>query len=194
MIKTLYRSMVATVLFAILLCGVYPLVVWGLGGLFFSNQTTGQLMKAPDGHLIGSKLIGQVFTKPEYFHGRPSSAGTGYDASNSSGSNLGPTHQKFADGLKANVDALLKDNPTLKKGDIPVDLVTSSGSGLDPHISPEGASVQIARIARARGISESDLKSFVSEHIEGPEFGIFGEPVVNVLVANFDLDRKFLKH
>ena len=193
MLKTLYRSVIATFLFAVLLCGVYPLLVSGIGSALFSSQSKGELVKTADGRVVGAKLIGQVFTKPEYFHGRPSAAGSGYDASNSSGSNLGPTNQKFVDGLKANVDSLLKDNPSLKMGEIPVDLVTASGSGLDPHISPDGAIAQVSRIAKARGISEADLNTFISEHVEGPQWGIFGEPVVNVLLANIDLDRKFNK-
>jgi K+-transporting ATPase ATPase C chain len=193
MIKTLYRSVLAMVLFAVLLCGVYPLLVYGIGAVAFSEHSKGDLVQTSDGHVVGAKLIGQIFTKPEYFHGRPSAAGSGYDAANSSGSNLGPTNQKFADGLKSNIDALLKDNPALKTGQIPVDLVTASASGLDPHITPEGATAQVARIAKARGISESNLNEFIREHVEGPQWGLFGEPVFNVLLANIDLDQKFKK-
>ena len=193
MLKVLFRSAVATLLFAVLLCGVYPLLVYGIGSVFFAEKSKGDLIFAADGHAIGSRIIGQVFTRPEYFHGRPSASGNGYDAANSSGSNLGPTNQKFIDGLKANVAAVLKENPTLKKGEIPVDLVTASGSGLDPHLSPAGALAQLSRVAKARGISEDDLRKLIDQHVEGPKFGIFGEPVVNVLLTNLDLDQKFPK-
>ncbi|MGZ3712896.1 MAG: potassium-transporting ATPase subunit C, partial [Bdellovibrionota bacterium] len=122
MMKTLYRSFMATAILTVILCGAYPLLVYGIGSILFSDKTTGGII-FKDGKPIGAKLIGQGFSKPEYFHGRPSAAGSGYDAANSSGSNLGPTNQKFADGLKANVDAVLKDNPSLKKGEVPTDLV-----------------------------------------------------------------------
>jgi K+-transporting ATPase ATPase C chain len=193
MIKILIRSTLATLILAVILCGVYPLLVYGIGLTLFSEKSKGDLILSSDGHFIGAKLIGQNFTKPEYFHGRPSAAGNGYDAANSSGSNLGPTNQKFADGLKANIDTVLKDNPSLKKGEIPVDLVTASASGLDPHISPDGAFAQLARVAKARGISEEELRTFVEAHVTGPELGIFGESVVNVLMINIDLDKKYPK-
>jgi K+-transporting ATPase ATPase C chain len=185
----IYRSTVATLLLAVILCGVYPLVVTVFAKVLFPANASGGMITLQDGRVVGAKLIGQAFTQPEYFHGRPSAAGNGYDAANSSGSNLGPTNQKFVDGLKANIDGVLKDNPTLKKGEVPVDLVTASGSGLDPHISPEGAFAQVWRVARARGIAAADLKSLVQEHVDGPQLGIFGESVVNVLLLNLDLDR-----
>ena len=187
--KTLYRSIMATVILAVILCGAYPLIVYGLGSLFFHNNINGGML-SKDGKIIGAKLIGQVFTKPEYFHGRPSAAGSGYDATSSSGSNLGPTNQKFIDGLKANVDAVLKENPTLKKGEVPTDLVTASGSGLDPHVSPEAALVQVDRVAATRHVSAESVRQLVNEKIEGPQWGIFGEPVVNVLLLNLALDEK----
>ena len=181
----------ATLLLGVILCGAYPLIVYGIGRIFFSDQASGGII-IRDGKPVGAKLIGQGFSRPEYFHGRPSAAGDkGYDATSSSGSNLGPTNQKFYDTLKANVEGVLKDNPTLKKGEVPTDLVTASASGLDPHISPESARVQIARVAQARRIPIDQLKSLVQEHIEGPQWGIFGESVVNVLQLNLDLDRKF---
>ena len=195
MLKLVYRSTVATVLLAVILCGIYPLAVTVVGQLLFRGKANGGIITLKDGRAIGATLIGQAFTKPEYFHGRPSAAGSapsapnGYDASNSSGSNLGPTNQKFVDGLKANVDAVLKDNPDLKPGQVPTDLVTASGSGLDPHISPEAAYVQIARVAKARGLDSAALRKTVEEHVEGPQWGIFGESVVNVLLLNLDLDR-----
>ena len=197
MLKILYQSLVSTVFLVLIVCGAYPLLITGIGQLVFPSQATGSLIRDGQGKVIGSRLIGQAFTKPEYFHGRPSAAGSapsapnGYDAANSSGSNLGPTNQKFADGLKANVDSLMKDNPHLKKGDIPGDLVTASASGLDPHISPEGALAQIDRVAGARALNSTQVEELVRRHIEGPDLGFLGESVVNVLSLNLDLDEKY---
>jgi K+-transporting ATPase ATPase C chain len=190
MLKTFYRSLMATLLLAVILCGFYPLVVYGIGSLLFADKATGGII-SQNGVSVGAKLIGQGFAKPEYFHGRPSAAGEkGYDAANSSGSNLGPTNQKFHDALQSNVEAALKDNPGLKKGEIPGDLVTTSASGLDPHISPESALVQVSRVASLRHVSIEQVKELVQKHIEGPQWGIFGESVVNVLLLNMDLDQK----
>jgi K+-transporting ATPase ATPase C chain len=190
MLKTIIRSFVATVILAILVSGVYPLVVTGVGQLLFHGQANGGLIAGADGKIVGARLIGQGFSKPEYFHGRPSAAGDkGYDAANSNGSNLGPTNQKFYDTLKGNIDSVLKDNPSLKKGEVPVDLVTASGSGLDPHISPEAAFVQVERVSAARGMSKDLVKKLVEDHIEGPQLGLLGEAVVNVLMLNMDLDH-----
>jgi potassium-transporting ATPase KdpC subunit len=187
--KMIYRSIMANLILVLLLCGVYPAVVTLLGQVFFSDQANGSLILGKDGKVIGSKFIGQNFSKPEYFHSRPSSAGDkGYDAANSSASNLGPTNQKLFDAVKGNVDAFLKDNPTVKKGEVPVDMVTGSGSGLDPHISPEGAYAQIERVASARRVPVSEVKAAVERHIEGPQWGLFGEPVINVLELNLALD------
>ncbi len=191
MMKTLYQSIMATLLLALILCGAYPLLVTGLGQVLFHDKANGSLIQTQEGKIVGSRLIGQTFSKPEYFHGRPSAAGNGYDAANSSGSNLGPTNQKFADGLKANVEALVKDNPTLKRGEVPGDLVTASASGLDPHITLEGAIVQVDRIAQARHVGAEQIRSLVQELKEGPQLGLLGEPVVNVLALNLDLDQKF---
>ncbi len=191
MFKTLYQSIMTTVLLGLILCGIYPLFVYGIGNLVFPDQAGGGLLLR-DGKIIGAQLIGQGFSRAEYFHGRPSAAGaSGYDAANSSGSNLGPTNQKFADGLKANVDGILKDNPTLKRGEVPTELATASASGLDPHVTPEGASIQVARVARARHITVEQIKTLIQAHVEGPQLGIFGEPVVNVLALNLDLDQTY---
>ncbi|MGZ3654824.1 MAG: potassium-transporting ATPase subunit KdpC [Bdellovibrionota bacterium] len=190
MIKTFYRSIMATAVLALLLCGVYPMVVYGLGKIFFADNAGGGIVYR-GGHAVGAKLIGQAFTKPEYFHGRPSAAGNGYDAANSSGSNLGPTNQKLADGLKSNVEAFLKENPTVKNGEVPTQLVTASGSGLDPHISPEAAMVQVARVATARHASADAVRELVNGQVEGPQWGLLGESVVNVLMLNLALDEKF---
>ncbi len=193
MLSLIYRSFIATLLLAFVLCGVYPLAVTAVGKVFFNGKATGGIVYR-DGKPVGAKLIGQSFTRPEYFHGRPSAAGNGYDATHSSGSNLGPTNQKFVDGLKANIDHVLKENPTLKKGEVPTDLVTASGSGLDPHLSPEAALVQADRVARARDASVAEIESLVKKHIEGPELGFLGEPVVNVLLLDLDLDRHYPVH
>lgn len=189
--KVLYRSILATVILVVIVSGVYPLAVYAIGRLFFAEAASGGII-VRDGKPVGARLIGQAFSRPEYFHGRPSAAGDkGYDAANSSGSNLGPTNQKLRDTLQSNVDSFLKDNPTVRRGEIPPDLVTSSGSGLDPDISPEGAFVQINRVARARGVSPDELRMLVERHLEGPQLGIFGEPVVNVLLLNLDLDSHY---
>ena len=191
MLKTLYASLVSTAVITLICCGIYPFVVTGLGQLLFHSQVDGSLIQNADGKVIGSALIGQAFTKPEYFHGRPSAAGNGYDAANSSGSNFGPTNQKLADGIKANVDAYLKENPTVKMGQVPPDAVTASGSGLDPHIAPENARAQIERVAKARGASISEVQQLVESRIEAPLLGFLGEPVLNVLLVNLELDQRF---
>ena len=199
MITLIYRSTVATLLLAFILSGVYPLAVTVVGKVLFSAKADGELIVGADGKPVGAKLIGQAFTKPEYFHGRPSAAGSapsapnGYDAANSSGSNLGPTNQKFVDGLKSNIDGVLKENPDMKPGQVPTDLVTASGSGLDPHITPESANFQMSRVAKARGLKVDELQAMVQAHIESPQWGIFGEPVVNVLLLNIDLDKQVAK-
>lgn len=188
------RSIVVTVLLTILLCGAYPLVVTGIGKLAFPGKANGGPITLQNGKVVGAKIVGQSFSRPEYFHGRPSAAGAdGYDASASSGSNLGPTSQKLADAVKSNVETVLKENPSLKHGKIPVDMVTTSASGLDPHISPENAYAQVERVARIRGLNSEQVKSLVLEHIEGPQLGLFGEPVVNVLLLNLDMDRLFVR-
>jgi K+-transporting ATPase ATPase C chain len=190
MLKTLYSSFMATVLFAVLLCGAYPLLIWGIAQVFFHDAANGSLVSR-DGKIVGSRLIGQAFSKPEYFHGRPSAAGNGYDAANSSGSNLGPTNQKFVDTLSGNVATFLKENPTVQSGHVPTDAVTASASGLDPHITPENAAAQVARVAQVRGLTRELVLTLVNQATEGPQWGIFGESVVNVLALNLELDRRY---
>ena len=167
---------------------IYPAAVTGLGQLLFPHQAHGSLVTV-DGRTVGSSLIGQNFTKPEYFHPRPSSAGTGgYDATASSGSNYGPTNQKLVDRVKASIDQFRRENPDYA-GPIPADGVTASGSGLDPHISPANADIQAARVARARGVETAAVRRIVAENTERAWLGFIGEPRVNVLGLNLALDR-----
>ncbi|HUC77817.1 MAG TPA: potassium-transporting ATPase subunit KdpC [Vicinamibacterales bacterium] len=167
---------------------IYPAAVTGLGQLLFPHQAHGSLVTV-DGRTVGSSLIGQNFTKPEYFHPRPSSAGTGgYDATASSGSNYGPTNQKLVDRVKASIDQFRRENPDYA-GPIPADAVTASGSGLDPHISPANADIQAARVARARGVEAAAVRRIVAENTERAWLGFIGEPRVNVLGLNLALDR-----
>jgi K+-transporting ATPase ATPase C chain len=189
MITAIYRSIVVTLALAVLLCVIYPLAVMGVGKLLFNEKSNGSLILGKDGKPVGSRLIGQVFSKPEYFHGRPSAAGSGYDGAASSGSNLGPTNQKLADNVKANMEGVLKENPGLQPGQVPVDMVTTSASGLDPHISPENAFAQAGRVAAARKLPMDQVTKLIEETVEGPQWGIFGEAVVNVLALNLALDQ-----
>ena len=181
---TILATIVLTILFGL----AYPLVFTGLAQVLFPHQANGSLVTV-NGKVAGSELIGQSFTKPEYFHGRPSAAGNnGYDAANSSGSNLGPTNQKLVDRVKADVQKFRAENPDYT-GPIPADLLTSSASGLDPHISPASAEAQVARVAKARGVTPDRIAELVAKHTEGRQWGIFGEPRVNVLPLNIDLDH-----
>ena len=186
--KDLITSILMVLAFTVVLGGIYPLAVWGLGQLIFPHQANGSLITNTRGEVIGSELIGQNFTSPGYFHGRPSAAGNGYDAAASSGSNLGPTSKKLIERVFADSEKLQPDNPSQP---VPADLVTSSGSGLDPHISPAAAEFQIARVATVRGIDGQNLKQLVDEMAESRQVGLLGEPRVNVLKLNLELDRRF---
>lgn len=181
-------SLVLTVVFAILLCGVYPLAVWAGAQTFFPGKANGSLVTDKDGTVRGSRLLAQSFTSDKYFQPRPSAAGTGYDATSSSGTNLGPTSQKLADSIKAAIVAYRNSNSLAAGATVPADAVTSSGSGLDPHISVANADIQAARVASARAIPISQVRSLVGVHTEKRSFGILGEPVVNVLLLNRALD------
>jgi len=176
----LWFTLVTTVMFGIL----YPLAVTGLAQVLFPGRANGQLIENK-GRMVGSKIIGQTFTHAGYFHSRPSSAGTGYDATASSGSNLGPTNKNLLERVKGDVEKRQVENPKIP---IPVDLVTASGSGLDPEISPAAAEFQIPRIARERAMKEEDVRTLVGKHTKGRDLGFLGEPRVNVLELNLDLD------
>lgn len=188
MLSALYRSTLVTLLLAFILCGLYPLAVTGVAKVFFPKKSGGEIL-FKNGKAVGARLIGQNFSDPKYFHGRPSSAGEGYDASSSSGSNLGPTSQKLIDGLNANLKKVLEENPGIQTNQIPVDLVTASGSGLDPHLSPEAAYLQAERIAKVRSIPIDQVKKIIQIKTEGPQWGLFGESVVNVFEINLALDE-----
>ncbi|MEP7273625.1 MAG: potassium-transporting ATPase subunit KdpC [Acidobacteriota bacterium] len=184
--KNLMTAMLMTLVTTVLLGLIYPLVVTGLAQVLFKDKANGQLIERR-GVVVGSKLIGQPFSSPGYFRSRPSAAGaTGYDAGASSGSNLGPTSRKLIDRVKTDAEKLGAENPGKP---IPVDLVTSSASGLDPHISPAGAEFQVPRVARERGMNEDEVRKIVGEFTEGRQFGFLGEPRVNVLLLNLKLDE-----
>jgi K+-transporting ATPase ATPase C chain len=165
---------------------IYPLGMTAVAQVIFPAKANGQLIER-NGKVVGSRIIGQGFSSPGYFHSRPSAAGMGYDAANSGGSNLGPTNKKLIDTVKANVEAARKENPTAP---VPIELVTASASGFDPHLSPAGVDFQVPRIARERSMSEADARSLVAAHTEGRQLGFFGEPRVNVLELNLALDRE----
>jgi K+-transporting ATPase ATPase C chain len=191
--KTLFKeivtSILATIVFAVILCGLYPLVVYGVGQLLFSHQANGSLIENADHKIIGSEWLGQNFTSPKYFHGRPSAAGTGYDAANSSGTNLGPTSQKLIDSVKAGVEQYRKENGLSADVLVPGDAVTSSASGLDPHISVKNASLQAARVAKERGLGLDAVEAEIAKATDGRSLGFLGEPGVNVLKLNVALDK-----
>ena len=184
----LRTSVVAIIVFAILLCGIYPLIVWAGGNLLFHNNAAGSLIER-GGQTIGSEWIGQGFTSPRYFQSRPSAAGKGYDATSSSGSNLGPTSKKLMDAIAQNIDAYRKANDLAADVKIPADAVTASASGLDPHISPRNAELQTARIVRERKVPVEQVKSLIESNTEDRFLGFIGEPAVNVLTLNLALDR-----
>jgi K+-transporting ATPase ATPase C chain len=184
--KNLMISVLMTIATTILLGIVYPLVLTGLAQLFFKDKANGQLI-VQNGKVVGSRIIGQAFMGPGYFHSRPSAAGNGYDAANSNGSQLGPTNQHLIDRVKADVASNQADNPDQL---VPIDLVTTSASGLDPDISPAAAEFQAPRIARERGLSEADVRALVHAHTQFPQLGLLGESRVNVLELNLSLDAR----
>jgi len=181
LITAVLMTLVTTVLFGL----AFPIVITGLAQVLFPRQANGELL-TKNGRVVGSRWIGQSFSSPGYFHSRPSSAGTGYDATNSGGSNLGPTNQSLVARVQGDADRLQAENPGVA---IPMDMLTSSGSGLDPHISPEAAEFQVPRIARERGVSEDVVREAVRQHTEARQFGFLGEPRVNDLVLNLTLEE-----
>jgi K+-transporting ATPase ATPase C chain len=188
--RTLRICLQATLVTLVLTGIAYPLAMTGIASVLFPTQASGSLVHDAHGRVVGSSLIGQAFTNPGHFQGRPSAAGSGYDATSSGGSNLGPTSAKLHDRAKADVERLQKENPDAPMP-IPAELVTASASGLDPHISPGAAAWQIKRVARARGVSEERVKRVLEDRTEGRQLGFLGEPRVNVLVLNLALDMQF---
>jgi len=188
LLPELRSALLATLVLAVVCCGIYPLVVFGIGQLAFRDKANGSLIVDRQGAVRGSQLLGQAFTGERYFHPRPSAAGKGYDAANSSGSNLGPTSQTLRDMIKERIAAYRKENGWKETDSVPADAVTASGSGLDPHISPESARLQIARVAAARGLAPTTVAELVERAVEWPQLGFLGEPRVNVLRLNLVLD------
>jgi potassium-transporting ATPase KdpC subunit len=180
LLTAVWFTLVTTVLFGV----IYPLAVTGMSQVLFHDRANGQLLET-NGKITGSRIIGQAFTGPSYFHPRPSAAGTGYDPTSSGGSYLGPTNKTLVDRVNGDVQRLHAENPSMP---VPVDLVTTSASGLDPHISPAAAEFQIPRVARERNISETNLRAIIARHTEGRQFGFLGEARVNVLELNLELD------
>lgn len=184
--RHLATAVLMTLVTTVLLGIVYPLVVTGLAQALFPDMANGQLVMRGD-TVVGSRIIGQPFSSPGYFYSRPSAAGQGYDAAASSGSNYGPTNKKLVERVAADVQRLQVDRPAAL---VPIDLVTASASGLDPHISPAAAEFQVARVARERNLPEDLVRQMVAQHTEGRQFGVLGEPAVNVLLLNLALDER----
>jgi K+-transporting ATPase ATPase C chain len=185
--RNLITAALMTIVTTLILGVIYPLAITGIAQVAFSDKANGQLIEK-NGTVIGSKIIAQGFSSPGYFRPRPSAAGTGYDAANSAGSQLGPTNKKLIDAVKANVEAARKENPNAP---VPIDLVTTSPSGLDPHISPAAADFQVPRVARERSIAEADVRRLVEANTAGRQLGFLGEPRVNVLELNIALDSQY---
>jgi K+-transporting ATPase ATPase C chain len=188
-LRHIVTSVLYTIVSVVVFGFVYPVVIWGLGTLLFHHQAEGSLIVDKSGTVIGSELVGQNWMKPQYFQGRPSAAGKGYDPTQTGGTNYGPTSKKLIDGTRSTIAALKKANPDATDP-IPMDLVTSSASGIDPDVSPAGAYYQVPRVAKARGMTVDAVRSLVAAHITPRQFGLLAEPRVNVLELNRALDAQ----
>lgn len=189
LLSEIRSAVLVTLVLVVVCCGLYPLVVFGLAQALFQDRANGSLLVDPNGTVKGSRLLGQQFTGEKYFHSRPSAAGNGYDATSSGGSNLGPTSQKLHDSIAQNVADYRSQNGLTTNAPVPADAVTASASGLDPHISLENAELQVARVAKARGMSQDEIRKLVRQYTTGPDLGFLGDPGVNVLPLNLALDR-----
>jgi K+-transporting ATPase ATPase C chain len=187
-LSELRSAVLVTLVLAVICCGIYPLIVFGLGQALFSEKANGSLIVDAKGVVKGSRLIGQQFTGEKYFHSRPSAAGNGYDSTSSGGSNLGPTSQKLRDSIAQNVSDYRSQNGLPTNAPVPADAVTASGSGLDPHISPENAELQAPRVAKARGLALEKVRALIARYTDQADLGVLGEPGVNVLELNLALD------
>src|SRR6267142_581135 len=181
-------AVISTFVLAVVCCGLYPLIVLGISHTFFRDKANGSLIVDPDGAVRGSKLLGQGFADAKYFHPRPSAAGNGYDATSSGGSNLGPTSRKLNDAIKDRLAAYRAENGLSESAPVPADAVTTSGSGLDPHISLHNAELQTPRVAKTRGLSEDKVREFIRANTDTADLGFLGEPGVNILPLNLALD------
>jgi K+-transporting ATPase ATPase C chain len=189
LITELRSAIMATLVLALVCCGLYPLVVYGISQIAFAHKANGSLITAKDGTVRGSELLGQNFTEAKYFHPRPSAAGSGYDAANSSGSNLGPTSQKLNDVIKDRIAAYRTENGLQETNPVPADAVSASSSGLDPHISLRNAELQAPRVAKARNLSADKVRELIKQNTDTADLGILGEPGANVLKLNLALDQ-----
>ncbi len=187
------NAVLITIIFAVVCCGLYPLVVYGFSQALFSHQANGSLILGTNGVVIGSTLIGQSFSADKYFHPRPSAAGNGYDALSSGGSNLGPTSKKLADNIAQNLADYRTQNNLATNAPVPADAVTASASGLDPHISLANANLQVGRVAKARNLTPEQVQELIHQNVDDRDWGLFGEPGVNVLKLNLALDQRSAK-
>ncbi len=188
-VQNLKTSLILTLVLAVVCCGFYPVLVWGLGQGLFPKQANGSLIHDKQGNLVGSALLGQTFTGESYFHSRPSAAGNGYDPTSSGGSNLGPTSKKLSDGMAQNVSDYRKDNGLSDTAEVPADAVTASASGLDPHISVRNALLQAPRVAAKRGLTKDQITALIGKYTDHRFLGFIGEEGVNVLLLNLALDK-----